>query len=188
MKKIFLLTVFFLLLAIGWSIKGNIHSRSAVTKTEVVTQPGVPVKLIIPKIHVQATVESVGMDYQGRMDIPKNVDNVAWYNLGSKPGDIGNAVIDGHFDKVTGAPAVFYALNTLSPGDKIISIDARGEKYTFLVVRKKDYLFDKFPLHEVFGSSDKPMLNLITCQGIWNKKTKNYSQRTVVYSELLRQK
>jgi hypothetical protein len=46
---------------------------------------GSPKTLSIPKIGVTANVEHVGMDNQGRMDIPRNSNNTAWYNLGPKP-------------------------------------------------------------------------------------------------------
>ncbi len=145
-----------------------------------------PSTLEIPKLGVAANVEQVGLDSQGRMDVPKNVDNVAWYNLGVKPGERGNAVIDGHFDKVTGAPAVFYKLNSMVPGDEILSIDEEGKKYTYKVTDVKTYPYDKLPLQQVFGDTSKFMLNLITCGGEWNTAAQNYSNRTVVYSELVK--
>jgi sortase A len=147
---------------------------------------GVPVKFVIPKLAIEARVESVGMDSIGRMDVPKNADNVAWYNLGHKPGDIGNAVIAGHFDKETGAPAVFYNLEKLNKGDHIITIDEKGDSLTFSVTRIATYPDNQFPLQEVFGTAEKSMLNLITCDGKWNNTTKSYSHRTVIYSEMIK--
>ncbi len=146
-----------------------------------------PTKLTIPKLGIVAAVESVGMDSQGRMDVPKNADNVAWYNLGYKPGDLGNAVIAGHYDRETGAPAVFYDINKLQVGDKIITTDVHGKEISFSVIRNTNYPYEQFPLKEVFGSSSKPMLNLITCEGTWNKITHNYSHRTVVFAEMIKQ-
>ena len=124
------------------------------------------------------------MDSQGRMDIPRKQQDVAWYDLGYKPGQTGNAVIAGHYDKADGSGSVFYKLSTLDTGDEIITQDGSGKELTFAVVRKENYPYDSFPLTTVFGSSDKKMLNLITCEGTWNKSTKNYSHRTVVFAEL----
>lgn len=187
MKKILLIALFIPLLGGGitfaeWTGK---HQVFPVHKAIESKTAEVPVKLTIPKLGVIASVESVGMDKKGRMDVPKNADNVAWYNLGYKPGDKGSAVMAGHFDKVTGAPAVFYNIEKLEVGDKIIATDVKGKEITFAVTQINKYPYDSFPLQEVFGTSTKRMLNLITCEGQWNSKTKNYSHRTVVYAEMI---
>ncbi|MGH7202884.1 MAG: class F sortase [Candidatus Levyibacteriota bacterium] len=146
---------------------------------------GTPVHISIPKINVDTQVESVGMDSKGRMDVPKNADNTAWFSPGFRPGVNGSAVIDGHYDKVTGAPAVFYKLKDLTAGDNIIITDNNGTKYTFAVDRVVPYPDDNFPIKEVFAAAAVPQLNLITCDGTWNKETHNYSNRMVVYSKLV---
>src|SRR5215469_432543 len=92
----------------------QVHAQVSVTPTQFVpsptTGPGIPETISIPKINVNATVESVAMDSQGRMDVPKSGDDTAWYSPGLRPGTNGSAVIDGHYDRVTGAPAVFWNL------------------------------------------------------------------------------
>ncbi len=149
------------------------------------TQPALPKTFMIPKLNVNVPVEHVGMDSKGAMDVPKNADNVGWYKLGYKVGDKGSAVIAGHFDKVDGSPAVFYNLSHLTPGDEILVKDENGKEYKYQVTKKASYNFDEVPLNEVFASSDKARLNLITCEGVFDKSAKNYSKRTVVYSELI---
>jgi len=42
------------------------------------------------------------------------------------------------------------------------------------------------PVSDVFGESDEPRLNLITCDGDWIENERGYSQRLVVYTELVR--
>lgn len=144
----------------------------------------IPVTLTIPKLNIEAESESVGMDNAGRMDIPKNVINVAWYNLGVKPGEKGNAVFAGHFDKPDGSPSVFYKLDTLVKGDTIEVTDQLGKTREFNVTEKRVVKTDQFPLQEVFGDTDKVRVNLITCGGDWDKEKKEYSERTVVFTEL----
>jgi sortase (surface protein transpeptidase) len=124
------------------------------------------------------------MDAAGRMDVPKKDTDVAWYNLGYRPGEKGGAVIDGHLDKASGAPAVFWDLKKLSPGDELSVTDANGHQLTFAVVRTVSYAWNQLPIKEVFGASSVPMLNLITCQGTWDTTKKNYSNRMVVYAQL----
>lgn len=145
----------------------------------------IPKKLSIPIINVEAQVESVGLDSKKAMDVPKGAMNAGWYNLGVKPGEVGNAVMAGHLDKADGSPAVFWNVARLKPGDKITVEDENGKSSSFSVTRVTKYPYDDFPLQEVFGPTDKRRLNLISCNGEWNSKTHNYSERTVVYSELI---
>ncbi len=202
MKK-FLILLIVLVFAGGYVGKKLLYTRVAGSPTSVVHQSdsfgdtaedlspttipqehySLPKTLSIPKINVTAAVESVGLDAQKAMDVPKDSDNVGWYNLGVKPGEKGNAVIDGHLDKVTGAPAVFWNISKLVPGDTLSVKDENGRTISFSVTKVTKYPYDNFPLQDVFGPSEKHRLNLISCNGVWNSKTHNYSQRTVVYSE-----
>ena len=144
-----------------------------------------PSTFSIPKLGIEnVIVESVGLDKEGKMDIPKDADNVAWYNLGARPGERGNAVMAGHLDKKDGSPAVFYEVSKLKPGDEISTTDKDGVKQTFIVKEVKTYELAQFPLEEVFGAGDKARLNLITCEGTYDKSSQLYSHRLVVYSEL----
>lgn len=147
-------------------------------------KPSIPDKLHIPKLGIDARVESVAMDKAGAMDVPKGAMNVAWYNLGAKPGEKGSAVIAGHLDSKTGAPEVFWDLDKLSKGDEIEIIDAKGKTYTFAVTDQKTFEFDKVPLQDIFANTNGTFLNLITCEGTFDKSNKNYSKRLVVYSQL----
>lgn len=147
--------------------------------------PGIPVWFSIPKIGVQASVEYAGLDADGAMEVPKSWWTVGWYKLGYKVGDLGSAVISGHYDTNTGAPAVFYKLSRLGVGDLITVKVDNGGVYTYRVINKQSYPFDQLPLQQIFASSGKAQLNLITCGGEWNRINKNYSQRVVIYSELV---
>lgn len=157
------------------------ESKPAAKEVQV---PGIPQILSIPKINVKASVESVGLDSQKRMDVPKSSDNVAWYNLGPKPGTPGSSVIAGHKDESDGSPSVFWDIQKLDIGDKIMTVDSKGKEYTFSVIDKKEYLDASFPLQKVFAGDGSPMLNLITCGGVWDGKARNYSHRIVIYSKL----
>src|SRR5581483_12473810 len=144
--------------------------------SQPVRQVGIPKKLVIEKLSIDADIESVGLDSEKRMDVPKKSENVGWYMLGFKPGEKGSAVIDGHFDKATGAPAVFYNLSQLAPHDLVKIVDAQNRTYTFQVTRSEMYDFDKLPLKEIFDSRDRGRLNLITCDGVFDQTSKNYSK------------
>jgi sortase A len=145
-----------------------------------------PSFISIPKINVRARVEQVGLDENNAMGIPQDENNAGWYKLGVRPGETGNSVIAAHYDKKDGSPAVFYSLSGLEKGDEIIVEDGDGKETRFLVTKTASYPLESFPLQEVFGKSDKQMLNLITCEGVYDKSSKLYSHRLVVFSEAIK--
>lgn len=185
------LTVFFIFLLSDFGENKAIVSGllSPVTKKtdnanqNKIIKAGIPVSLNIPRLGIRANIESVGLDKKGNMDVPKNVFDVAWYNLGYRPGETGNAVIAGHLDTKTGAPAVFYNISRLIPGDTLEITDNRNIKYIYKVRSLVSYPYNQFPVKTVFGSSNKRMLNLITCAGTWNSAEVSYTNRLVVFSE-----
>jgi sortase A len=192
LKKIILIVALLASLLILWLNLGtNIVGKNTLTATNISTaikqneiQFGIPIRLNIPKLGVTANVEAVALDIKNNMDVPQKVEDVGWYKLGIKPGEKGNAVIDGHYDDVTGAPVVFYNLISLQVGDPIETVDNNGKKLTFIVQKKANYAYNQFPLLEVFGQSNGKNLNLITCSGTWDKNNKTYADRLVIYSTL----
>ena len=145
---------------------------------------GLPVRLMIPKIKVDAAFETVGLTAQGAVGVPKNPVNVAWFNVWPRPGDIGSAIITGHYGPwKNGAKSVFNNLNKLRVGDKLYIENDRGEILTF-VVREIKSFGEKNDVPEIFSSADNGShLNIITCEGIWNSKTKSYSKRLVIFAD-----
>lgn len=147
-------------------------------------EPGTPKSIDIPKIGVSANIENVGLDSEGKMDVPKNVYNVGWYELGFRPGEKGSAVVAGHLDGVNGEPVIFFNLNSLNQGDFVTITDDKNNKYRFVVYDKRVYPYDQLPLTDIFASNENTSLNLITCDGVFDRQSRNYSQRLVVYSRL----
>lgn len=142
-----------------------------------------PILIRIPKLSVEAEIEAVGLDSEGRMDVPKNVYNVGWYSPGVKPGEIGSAVMDGHVDTPQGEPSVFAQLNTLMPEDIIEITSSDGKIYKFKVVKNKEYLLSEIPMNEIFRNvEDESRLNLITCSGAWDKNRQTYLSRYVIFA------
>lgn len=144
----------------------------------------VPTRLRIPSISVDAQVEQVGLDAQRRVDVPSNYANVAWFKLGAKPGERGNAIIDGHVDSPTAA-AVFYNLKKLKVGDRIVVVGEKDQQKVFEVFETAAYPYNQAPLERIFGPSEAAQLILITCTGTFDRTTANYDQRFVVYTRLV---
>src|SRR3989338_7815462 len=57
------------------------------------SRSSLPVRLKVPKINIDATIEYVGLTPQGAMGVPRGPVNVAWYQLGPRPGEEGSAVL-----------------------------------------------------------------------------------------------
>jgi LPXTG-site transpeptidase (sortase) family protein len=144
---------------------------------------GLPVRLLIPKINIDAAIESLGVLPDGSMDAPAGALDVAWLDLGTRPGQIGSAVIDGHSGYKNNKPAVFDDLSKLHKGDEIQVKDKEGATITFRVNKIKSYGANE-TLPSVFGSTDGlAHLNLITCDGTWNPTAQTHSSRLVVFAD-----
>ncbi len=142
-----------------------------------------PARLKIPSINVDSAVAHVGLTSDGAMDAPKEPDEVTWFNLGPRPGEIGSAVIAGHYGWKNNIPAVFDNLHKLLKGDKISVEDEKGATITFVVRESRMYGKDEI-VPDVFGSSDgKAHLNLITCAGVWNKAEQTRPKRLIVFTD-----
>ncbi|MEX1061911.1 MAG: class F sortase, partial [Patescibacteria group bacterium] len=147
------------------------------------TSSGLPIRLKIPRIKVDAAVESVGRTPEGAMAILESLDDVAWFRFGSRPGEVGNAVIAGHYGWRNGKTAVFDKLYKLSKGDEISVEDKHGVVTTFVVreIRKYDPEADASDVFE--SNNGTAHLNLITCAGEWNEATQTFSKRLVVFAD-----
>lgn len=156
---------------------------SSAWSVAAVERPGAPVRLRIPSIGVDAAVEHVGVTEEGDMAPPEAWENVGWYRDGPRPGERGNAVIDGHLDSYTGT-AVFWDVRELLPGDEVEVEDASGTTRVFRVAASRRFSNDDPSASaEIFGATDERRLNLITCGGSWNGQ--QYAERLVVFTELV---
>lgn len=145
---------------------------------------GLPTRLEIPIIQVDTSIISVGLTSEQAMDVPKNPTEVAWYSLGSRPGEIGSAVIAGHYNWINNVPAVFDDLHKLSKGDKIFVEDENGMTITFVVREIRTYKKDDDAFNIFTSNDNKAHLNLITCTGVWNYTEKTYTERLVVFTDM----
>jgi len=147
------------------------------------TQVSRPIRLKIPAIKVDAAIEAVGLAADGTMDVPTIPSDVAWFERGPTPGQVGSAVITGHYGWKNGKGMIFNNLHKLRPGDVISVEDGLGVLSTFEVKTSRRY-DPNADVPEVFESADgQAHLNLITCEGVWDASSKSYSKRLVVFSD-----
>ena len=143
---------------------------------------GNPVRLRIPSIEVDAAITSVGLTAEGAMDLPDDPDNVGWYNLGSRPGQQGSAVLAGHLNWYNGKTGVFQHLNRLEEGD-IVSVETERGRFLLFTVREIQSYSPEEYVPDVFAMRDGSHLNLVTCGGVWDPVAKIYRERLVVFAE-----
>ncbi len=149
---------------------------------------GTPVRLMIPSLKIDAPIEEMGLIENGKLDAPEEPFDAGWFKAGPKPGEKGNAVIDGHLD-LKGKPAIFWDLKKMKEGDMIGVTDDQGVTRSFKVTRTEVYDVEDAPMREIFGKHhDGKNLNLITCAGKWRKDLDHYDQRLVVFTEMIEYK
>lgn len=160
----------------------TIAERSLHLPQRAIENSLMPIHLHIPTIDLKAGIQKVGLTKTGLMGVPNDPDHTGWYELGSYPGQVGSAVIDGHVDSPKGA-AVFAELHKLEPGDIVMIQDVQAETLSF-VVRETRIYDAQADTTEVFTSNDgKAHLNLITCGGVWDKASNSYPERLVVFTD-----
>ncbi|MFD3944036.1 class F sortase [Streptomyces sp. NPDC058579] len=140
--------------------------------------------LAIPAITIEAPVMGLGLDGAGQLGSPpiENPRIVGWYTRGPAPGELGTAVVVGHRDTRTG-PAIFLNLDSLAPGNTVRVARADGKVAVFKVDKVKTYTKEEFPDQEVYGSTGRPELRLLTCGGSFDPK-KGYASNIVVFAHL----
>jgi Sortase domain len=145
-----------------------------------------PVRLVIPAIAINASIESVGIRSDSDLATPTRHpwEDVGWYDLGPLPSERGSAVIDGHLDRPGGSPAVFWRLREIQVGDDVQVTRSAGKTLHFRVTRIAYYPPGQAPLQDIFGNLGGKYLNLITCAGDWIPGQHQTTLRLVVYTSL----
>ncbi|MEU3890296.1 class F sortase [Streptomyces sp. NPDC029041] len=145
-----------------------------------------PVRLLIPKISVDAPFTDLALNDFGQLEPPPPNDTnlVGWYAKGHTPGEAGTAIIAGHVDTAT-SPAVFAGLSALKKGDRFQVARADGSKATFVVDATESFEKDDFPSERVYGDTPRAQVRLITCSGSYDRQARDYTENLVVFAHLV---
>jgi hypothetical protein len=146
------------------------------------TLPGVlPVRLSIPSIGVNATVDGVTVGSDGSLGVPADPATVGWWSNGPLPGaSTGTAVLDSHVN-YAGQPGAFAQLEALKPGQTIDVIGATSSQ-TFVVTGLREYAKEQLPWASVFSGKVGGRLALVTCGGPFDSATGHYEDNIVAYA------
>lgn len=172
---------------VDFTIKSNSAKVLAAPQTASKVLPkSIPIRLQIPKIGVDTQLSQVGLQANGQMQMPWDIETASWYKYSPTPGELGPAVIVGHLDGANYAnmAGVFYRLHELSPGDQIMVTRTDGTVATFKVLYLKQVPQNNFPTSEIYGNINYAGIRLITCGGTFDSGTGHYNQNTVVYGAL----
>ncbi|MEC3980382.1 class F sortase [Amycolatopsis sp. H20-H5] len=142
-----------------------------------------PVSVKVPRIGVDSTLLSLGLNPDRTVEVPKDFSKAGWYDYGPTPGEQGASVILGHIDSFRG-PAVFYKLSQLVPGDLVQVTRRDGTTANFTVDARRQYPKKQFPAKDVYGKVDYAGLRLVTCGGQFDSKARSYLDNIVVYAHL----
>lgn len=148
------------------------------------TPIGEPRRLVIPRLGIDTSIIPVALTQSGNLDVPHSLTKVGWYKDGSRPGEMGSAVIDGHEVDEFGLGVIFKNLHLLQTGDKIYIETTDNQELEFSVNKKEVYPYDDAPLGEIFGATTSRNLNLITCNGMFDFASKTKKERLVVFASM----
>ena len=145
--------------------------------------PSVPLRIRIPALGLTGSLERLGTDSAGRMEVPRDPGHAGWFTGAPTPGAPGPAVIAGHVTW-NRAPAVFFDLADLRAGDRIEVERTDGRTAVFTVTGLGQYDKDRFPTAQVYGPIDHAGLRLVTCGGEYDDRRHRYSANVVVFAAL----
>jgi len=145
-----------------------------------------PLRLVSETTGIDLPIVEVGVDSLGVLQAPKDWNVTGWYVKSARPGQVGNLIINGHYDDNFARPAAFYNLKNIKIGDKVMVVDKLGRSYEYLVV-ESFFLDIEDPNRLAFLDVNQTgaELTLITCRGVWIPSKGTYSQRFVVKAKLV---
>jgi LPXTG-site transpeptidase (sortase) family protein len=134
------------------------------------------ISLDIPSIGISAPIVGVPVSDSG-WDLTWLGSRAGWLEGTAFPSWAGNSTITAHVWGADGQPGLFYGLDTLTWGDRVV-IHAYGQEYVY-EVRSVDQTVDPGDVSPVFQHEELPWLTLITCKG-FNSESNDYTFRVVV--------
>jgi sortase A len=199
LKKVFFLSLFPLAIFIALfsivltntsnkNIETTVETGDRVSVFQTALRPihGIPKRIIIDSLDLEIDIISVGVAQDGYLETPKDWNVAGWYTKSARPSEVGNMLIDGHYDNNYGNPAAFWKLKNLKAGDKVSILDSYGRMYDYTVVNSYYVGINDPSRLSVFDSSTNvPALTLITCGGVWNAAKQTYNERLVIDAELV---
>jgi LPXTG-site transpeptidase (sortase) family protein len=143
----------------------------------------VPKRIDIPALSLKAPLMKLGLSAAGDVELPPfdKPSTAGWYTGSAVPGDSGASVIIGHVDTKT-APAVFYRLRDMRPGEIVNVLRSDGKTARYQVDSVEKVPKDAFPADRVYEGDG---LRLVTCGGPFDWTHHQYVDNIIVYASLV---
>jgi len=138
----------------------------------------------IPSLGVESRIKQLGTTKEGAVDAPWNIHDTGWYDGTIKPGSkSGVSLLLGHVSGISG-PGVFNNIKNLVEKDLIEVERGDGTILSYAVDTLVEVPVDSIDMAEVLYGIEpgEHSLRLMTCAGIYDKDTKQFSSRTIVYA------
>ena len=157
---------------------------SVAPDSEYSVAPDQPRSISLPSIKAGGLIQKVGVDQHKAVAVPGNVSVAGWFTGSVRPGAPGVALIDGHVQgKYTAG--IFKRLKDIKPGQRFSVVFGDKSVRTFEVVRITSLTPDQTAarmLEPADGLASQ--LNLVTCDGAFDKASGQYAKRLLVISKL----
>jgi LPXTG-site transpeptidase (sortase) family protein len=142
-----------------------------------------PTRVRIPAIDlVTPPLEQLGrVPADKGIALPVDPLRAGWFKDGPRPGQPGPAVIIGHVD-MSHAPAVFFRLREMKPGEAVYVDRADGSTERFTVTAVRQVAKTDFPTQDVYAPDLQSSLRLITCGGQFDYAAHNYLDNVIVFA------
>jgi hypothetical protein len=145
-----------------------------------------PVRLVVRSVGLDAPIVPVGVERNGAMALPEDVDHVGWYRYGPPPATAyGSAVLAGHVDDEEQGLGVMARLRSVDVGARVVVARTGGKPSDFTVVSRERIAKAALPVEALFRREGPPRLVLITCGGAFDSARGAYEENLVVVAEPL---
>jgi sortase (surface protein transpeptidase) len=139
--------------------------------------------LDIPDARISAEIVDLGIGADGVMEPPPTPDVVGWYRMSARAGQPGNSVLSGHVDWGKNT-AVFWGLRNLQPDEPILLRGSDGVQHRYVVEWNRVFARTDPATPDIVAGSRESILTLITCDGMYDRSIRDYSDRRVVRAVL----
>jgi len=148
--------------------------------------PDEPRYLTIEKLGIKARVISMGLNRDGSIQAPMNVNDSGWYEKSVKPGVVGAVFLDGHAAGQL-RQGLFAYLDTLKSGDRLSVETGDGTVYRYEVLNSEITALEETDMRKALLPQNGTLrgLNLMTCIGKYIPEKNTYDQRLIVYTKQL---
>jgi hypothetical protein len=168
------------------SSPGAPTSRAAATKAggspaTPPPAPAAPIHLALPALAIDAPVVPIAVQPGGSLAIPDDPKVVGWWQGGARPGDSGGTVVlAGHVDTARDGAGALFPLTRALPRQHVVLTTSQGAQ-DYVISAVRGYLKADLPT-DVFATTGRPRLVIITCAGAFDLRIKQYSDNLVVYA------